>query len=390
MRSLPRFATVVLAALVGSTCTSDVAGAPGPSSATPAPVTDVKIAFFEDRSPDGAITRLAPAFQGARLALDAAALSPTLPVEVDLVTVDTGGDPQAAAEAARQVAEDPAFVGAIGAPYLGDQESIGEVLDAAGVPTITLSGLDSSLADAGWTTWRRAVPTQANEAAALARYVGALPGAARGACLANGGGRVGAGLLQSVTEALESPIALRSRVAQTQASVEALADSVNEAGCGVLVWGGFAIQGAVVRRSLVASGLRHVAFVGSGGIKDDAYLRLAGRAGHSTVATCPCADLSTSTTLAARRFIQDYQAAFGLPPGPYAAEAWDVTHMFLEAIREGATSRGEVAAYLGGLSAYEGLAGTYAFGGNGELAPETARMWFYEDDGGRWLSAPQG
>src|SRR3989304_2294690 len=49
-------------------------------------------------------------------------------------------------------------------------------------------------------------------------------------------------------------------------------------------------------------------------------------------AACPCPDVSTSTDPAVIRFIQDYQAEFGSPPGPYAAEAWDAARALLAAL----------------------------------------------------------
>lgn len=99
----------------------------------------------------------------------------------------------------------------------------------------------------------------------------------------------------------------------------------------------------------------------------------------------PCVDLSTSTRLAGRRFIQDYQADFGLPPGPYAAEAWNVAWMFLRAIRQGATTRSDVLASMREVDRFEGLAGTYEFEPHGEHSPGTARVHLFRDEGSRWI-----
>jgi branched-chain amino acid transport system substrate-binding protein len=351
-------------------------------------VPELKIAFLEDITPEGAPARIAPAFQGAKLAVDTAALSGSLPASVTLVALDTHGDPTIARQLAQQVADDPSFVGAIGAPYLDDQESLREALAPAGVPVLTLSGLGPPMLGPEWSAWRRAVATQGEEGSALAAHVDSIRGAAAGICLANGGGRVGAGFLRSVSRATLAPVVLRMRVAPTAEDAAAFAEAARTAGCGVVVWGGFSPGGAALRRSLVGAGLRHVSFTGGGGIKDDTYLRFAGPEGGRTVASCPCVDLSTSTAFAAQRFIQDYQSDFGLPPGPYAAEAWDLTRMLLEAIRRGATDRGHVLLYVETLERYEGLAGTYVFEPGAELAPGSAHVYLYEDLGGRWLPLP--
>ncbi len=353
--------------------------------AATSPPLPVKIAFFEDLSPENADERVAPAAQGAELAFDTAAISDDLPVTVELVPFDTRGDPEAAAEAARTVAEDPAFVGAIGAPYLDGQRELGDVLDAAGVPVVTLSGLAPDLATTGWTTWRRAVATQEQEAAALAAYVDGLRPTHRGVCLAGGGGRVGTGFLRWVSEALSSRVIVRERVEPTDEARARYSKEIAAAGCGVVVWGGFAEEGAALRVVLVEHGLRVVRFVGGGGLRDATYLLLSGPAGRRTVATCPCADVSSSTGLAAQRFVQDYQADFGVPPGPYAVEGWDAARMFVGVLRAGATTKSDVLAALRATPTFDGLATTYAFGPDGELDAASASVFLNVDRGGRWI-----
>jgi ABC-type branched-subunit amino acid transport system substrate-binding protein len=100
---------------------------------------------------------------------------------------------------------------------------------------------------------------------------------------------------------------------------------------------------------------------------------------------CPCADLSTATDLASQRFIQDYQADFGVPPGAFAAEAWDAAGMFVRAFRAGGASADGVRAILWRTETYQGLANTYAFQPDGELTPSSARVRLYRDEGGRWI-----
>ncbi|MGH2659701.1 MAG: hypothetical protein ACRDHS_08550, partial [Actinomycetota bacterium] len=120
------------------------------------------------------------------------------------------------------------------------------------------------------------------------------------------------------------------------------------------------------------------------------YLSASGAAGRGTVAACPCADLSTATELAAQRFIQDYQADFGLPPGPYAAEAWDVARMFVQAFRGGADTRAEVLRSIWSVDRFDGLANSYVFEPTGELTPGAARIHLYRDQAGRWVRLREG
>lgn len=393
-----RLAAALCVALLATGCAG--AAAPGWSSASAGSsafarssasatashiVSEVKVGFLEDLSQEGAATRIAPAFQAAKMAFDMATLTADLHVEVELVGFDTEGGAGTASEVARQIAEDPSYVAAIGAPYLGEQGAVVEVLDDADVPFITLSGLDPGLAGSGWTSWRRAVPTQDREAATLAGYVDSLRVARHGVCLAGDGSRVGATFLTALASSTTSRVLVRQRLAPTEESAAVFSEAVAASGCRVVVWGGFSAGAAALERHLVGVGLGKVRFVADGGVKDATYLQVAARAGDGTVVSCPCADVSTSTDLAAQRFVQDYQANYGLPPGSYAVEAWDVAHMLLGAFRSGVRTRVGALAYLQRMRSYQGLAGNYVFSANGDLERRAATVYLYRDEGGRWL-----
>ncbi len=360
---------------------------PGASFPTGRPVAQVKVAFLEDLSSDEASARAAPAFQGAKLAFDTASLGEGLPVSVELIGLDTGGDAATAAVTAREIVEDPAFVGAIAAPSLTEREQsgAGNILDPAGVPTITLSPLGPNLSKRGWTAWRRAVADVTMEGRTIAAFVDSFPSPRRGACLLGDGSPGSRALLGAVAASTTTEVVLRPRAAPEEPASPRIARAVSRSRCGVVVWGGSSTTGGLVRRSLTQGGGRTVAFVGGDAIKDPIYLSVSGRTGLGTVAACPCADLSTSTTLAAQRFIQDYQAEFGLPPGAFAAEGWDVAGMLVSAFRAGAATRAEVLASLWGTDRFEGLVNIYVFEPNGALTEGSGRVRLFRDEGGRWI-----
>jgi len=387
-----RPAVVIVAAVIILGACTEEPGVPGLASRPARSGAHVKIAFLQDLSAEDAALRTATAFQAAKLAFDTLGLSNDFDVDVavELVALDTQGDPETATLVAHKVAANPAFVGAIGAPFLTDQRAVGDVLDAAGVPTITLSTLGPDLAKAGWTKWRRAVADYARVGSALAAFVDSLPGAKRRACLLGDGSQAASGLLRPVASALRTRVVLRSRVVGDDGEPAGVADAVRDSGCGVVIWGGLSGQGALVRRWLVEGGLGRVAFVGADGMMDGIYLSASGSAGRGTVAACSCADLSTATELAAQRFIQDYQADFGLPPGPFAAEAWDVARMFVQAFREGAVTRAQVLGSLWAVDRFDGLANTYVFEPTGELTLGAARVHLYRDQAGRWVGFREG
>ena len=86
-----------------------------------------------------------------------------------------------------------------------------------------------------------------------------------------------------------------------------------------------------MRRRRGRSGSCEVAFVGGDRLLDPDFLSTAGTAADGAFALCACANVSTSTDLAARRFIQNYQSEHGVAPGAYAVEGWDAAHLILRA-----------------------------------------------------------
>jgi ABC-type branched-subunit amino acid transport system substrate-binding protein len=383
-----RTLAAVLLALVTGACTSGTPAEPTtapPTSPAGAVLPDLQIAFVENLAPDGAAQRVAPAFQGARLAVDAAALRGAIEAGVRVVPFNTAGTPEGIAAVAEQIAADPTIVAAIVAPQLTGQIALGDRLDAAGVPTISLSTLGPELPEQGWTDWRRAVPDIDHEAAALVSALRRVTGERR-ACLLSDGSAASVALIRAVARAMPRRPALRQGLAETVPDDPSVVAAVEGAACRSIVWGGTPTGAALLRVALVENGLREVRIFGGESLKDASYITTAGPRGRGTIAVCPCADLSTSTDLRAQRFIQDYQSAFGVPPGPFAAEAWDVARMVLDTISAGATTPGEVAAELGRTRTFAGLARDYAFARNGALEDQASGVRVYRDEGVRWVA----
>ncbi len=384
-------AASAFAVLLLSACTSPEPVDPSPvASATPTPSPTTKpvvsVAFIEDLSSDFDQGRILPAQQGADLGFANAMLVSGLPVSVSLVPFDTGGDPATAAEIVDEIAGDPSYVGALIAPFLDDQGSIVVPLDAAGVPTLSLSSRQPGLARRGLSTWRRLVSTQDAEMRTLATTIDGLHASSQGVCVFHGPEAGEERSWNELGRLLETEPTF-SAAAPLSGPPDAAIARVRKAGCGVVVWLAPAEAAAAFRIAMVADGLRSVELVGDDELKADPFLVGAGATADRTIATCPCVDLSTSTELAAQRFIQDYQAEFGSPPAAYSAEAWDAARMLVGAFREGATTRSQVADALRTAGSFDGLANRYVWSPDGELNASAARVHVYRVEGGRWIEA---
>jgi hypothetical protein len=131
------------------------------------------------------------------------------------------------------------------------------------------------------------------------------------------------------------------------------------AGCSAILWPGGGESGAELRRGLVEAGYGALPFVASDRLRDGDFETASGDAGRGVVVVSGATDVATLLDLRSRRFVQDYQAQVGLPPGPFSAEGWDAATLLLEVLREGWPS------------VYAGVGGRYDLIGPGD-PPVTA------------------
>lgn len=384
-RTTTAVALLALVATLGSACTGGTDPAP---TARPTPSPEpVKVAFFQDATVPGASQVVTPSYLALRLALADALDRGSIPVAPEVVDLDTEGDPERAAELATEVASDPSYVAAIVAPFLSQTAVVGEVLDAAGIATLSLSGLDRPSAHERSSPWRRLVAGTGRQVSSFASVLRASPGAARGVCLIGDDSPY----VQTVSVLLARElgadrIALSSSMASDETPPE-LIDRIREAGCGTVAWTGFALGASSLRTAMSEARLGGVRFAGLDAMKTDGYL-VTTDGGEGTIVVCPCMDLTTSTGSEDGRFVHDYQSEYGSPPGVYAAEGWDAGGMLTEAFGAGAVDRAAVARAVGSMATFGGLANTYRFDPGGGLDQASTVIHVFEGQGVRW--APVG
>jgi branched-chain amino acid transport system substrate-binding protein len=376
---------VALTATLASACT----GGAGEPSAVPDPV-PVKIAFLHDMSVPGSAQTVAPALIGLQLALQEAVDGGDLPVAPEVVGLDVEGDEANASAIAQSVVDDPSYVAVVIGPFWSEPISVGALLDAAGIPTLSLSELSPSLASQGWSSWRRVVAGLPGESAALAAAIHGSSRSVGGTCLVGDGSSFSEAFGGLLTTDLGTSDIAESDVLPDESALAGVVQRVDRAGCGSVAWTGFGPGATLLRTGLAEGGAASVPLFGSSAMKTESYLSTTAGAGDGTVVTCACVDLGSSTRPEVRRFIHDFQSQYGSPPGVFGPEGWDVGGMLLAAFRAGAVDRRGVADALATSNGYEGLANTYRFAADGELASPSAGVRVFRAEGVRWLPVGDG
>ena len=320
----------------------------------------LKVAFVKDLSGPDADEHALPAVQAARLAFETASTTDPTDTPVELEEFDLN---QAPADL-ETIDADPAFVGVIVAPGVNENAAPLET----DLPIVSLSGLGTGDGREAWIRLVAPLRTVADVLATRLRH-------AHPCVLAED--PAPDPLFDMVAERL--PSATAETIDPTRA-----AEVAADAGCATVIWAGGPDGGAVATRLLRPAG---VTFIGADRLLDPDFLSGASSEAEGSFALCACSTVATSTDLAARRFIQDYQSQHGVAPGAYAVEAWDAAHVILRALAGGQTTRSQVARSLEGVSVVQGLEGTRRLGDDGEPLDPRALLRLYAVRGGRWVPA---
>lgn len=148
----------------------------------------------------------------------------------------------------------------------------------------------------------------------------------------------------------------------------------------LIYFGGIYSQTGIFLAQARAAGYEGL-FMGPDGFDSSEFAALAGDAAIGTYYTSVAAPATVYPNAA--QFIEDYNAAFGEDPQPFAAQSYDATGVVLAAIQSVLESNGgvlptreEVAAAVRATEGYEGLTSTITFDDNGD--PEVGLYYVIE------------
>ena len=292
---------------------------------------------------------------------------------VELVALNDGQEPTMAVQRAREMAVDPDIMGVIGhfddettlaALSTYHQTGLALVVPLATATEITLRGYSQ--------TFRLGADNNLLGATA-ARYAVVERGARRLAVI-----RGRDDLVNSFIAAAREDEAVG--VLDLEADEEGLLAALAKERPDMVFFGGGALEGGELLLQLQEAGL-DIPLLGGNGLNSAYLVQVAQEAAGGT------AYVTITPPLEDRGFIEGYAALSGGPPGPYAALAYDATHLLLNAVQEAITVQGKgtrqgVIAALSESEGYNGVTSLISFDDQGQaLNPQ---VYIYEIVDGRY------
>jgi branched-chain amino acid transport system substrate-binding protein len=369
---------VALVAIVGAACSKSTTGS---SKKT------VKIAEFGAFT--GPVAQLViPGYQGAKLAFDQANAGKfgALPVTIQFTQEDTTGSGTVIPPIAKKVSQDPSFIGVVGPNFSGESLAGGPIFNSAGIPFVTASATKTAINQNHWAFWFRANGNDDEQGPAGGDYIAKIlkPNCAFVTSDDSPYGTALAGTVQTTITNDGGTVQAQINAVQTSngsvhpTDFSALVTKIQSSGCKAVYYGGYDAEAGLLRSQMTSAGLSDVTLVGGDGIEDTTYATEAKASGESTVATCPCGDINKSTSPDAQAFVKDYTAKWGVAPGIYSGEYYDVARLYINAIKAGNITRTAIKNYLEKVN-YVGLTKTYSFQENHELVPSDVKIFYWKD-----------
>ena len=353
-----------------STATS-AAAATGSAAASTGGVTckDLSLAFMGATSGDaGALGQ--PMLNAVTLRVDAwNAANPDCQIAVK--DFDTQGDPAQAAPIADKVVGDKTIVGLVGPAFSGETKATMPKFEEAGLPMVSPSATNAKLSQSGWKMFHRVVANDDRQAPMIVALLNSKGYKKVG--VIDDGSEYGKGLSDGVKAALGANLADSDTIDPKASDYSAAVNKMKGAGVDAVFYSGYYGEAAKLVKQLRDAGVT-AQFVGPDGISDTKFIEGAGAAAEGAIATNAASPVDAN-----KDFYDSYKAKFNVEPGIYAAEAFDSTGIFLDAIKAGHTDRASIATFV---SAYDaaGITKQLKFTPEGEIAGD-AFYWYLVTDG---------
>ncbi len=291
--------------------------------------------------------------------------------EVELQEFDTKGDPTEATPVANRVAGDASFVAVIGGGFSGESKATMAVYEAAEMVMVSPSATAIELTAGGNKVFHRVVGNDAVQGAAAAVYLRDVV-QAKTVFVINDGTTYGAGITDELTEALGALAGGADQVQEKQVNFAATISKIKAAEPDAIAYGGYTNEAAPLVKQMREAGIT-TTFLGLDGIYDPSFPKGAGASAEGAIVTCLC----LPSEKAGGTFAADFEAKYGIAPGPFGAEGFDAANVLIEGLAEGNTTRKDLLAWVDSYDK-EGVSKSLRFDENGDVDESRVVTWAYE------------
>jgi branched-chain amino acid transport system substrate-binding protein len=391
MRTLARAAVpVTLSALVLAGCGSSSSGGNNANGNNSGKKT-YTIAYQGPLSGGNAALGINMA-NGTQLAVEQANAKGDLPFTLKFDKADDQGSANGSPPAARKLVGESNVVAVVGPAFSGASNAAGPIYKAANLLAVTPSATLPDLTSHGFSTFYRAVSTDNAQGPPDADYL-IKKAAKKKVYLIDDTTDYGKGLAAAFKAEVSSAggsLAGADSAPQTSTCIAGAtgstsqypseASKVKSSGAAAVFYAGYYCDLGLLAKALRSAGYQGQIMSGDGSY-DGKYISGAGPANaEGTLLSCQCSDIASNPK--GTQFVSDYKTKYGVDPGAYSAEAYDVTNAIISVMKtmSGTISRGALVTAFANVD-YQGLTKQIKFNAQHELDKQTA--FLYKVTGGK-------
>jgi branched-chain amino acid transport system substrate-binding protein len=338
---------------------------------------------------EGAVTYGIDIERGGRMALED---RPTVTVDgvefaLDLDVQDSGCLPEGGQPVANRFVSDESIVGVIGHMCTGSTLAAIPIYDDAGYTIISPSSTNAMLTLSGYTSFNRAVVSDAFQGVKAAEFIYNELGITTIATI-HDGSPYGEGLVVVLSETFEElggEVVAADALTVGEPDYRALLEDIAQSEPELIYFGGFIAEAARLIQQRADAGMADAIFMGADGILGTDLIEFAGEDAEGVYASAAAPANSDDYAALLERYLETYEET---PPGPYHANAYDAFNIFADAIEAVGTidddgnlviSRADLSKYVRSVQDFEGLTGTLNADGTGEMSVSDIGFHLVED-----------
>ena len=291
-------------------------------------------------------------------------------VDIELKIEDSAGKQEEALSVAQKLMNSENVDAIIGPTLSTEMQIVGPEADLNGVPILGTSNTAEGIPQLGEYVFRNSIPETLAIPASVQKAIDKY-GAKKVAILYGNDDvftKAGYDTMKQVAEDLDLEVLTTETFQLGQSDYKAQLTKIKSLNPDLVLASALYNEGAVILDQARKMGI-DVPFVGGNGFNSPEVIKIAGDAANGLIVATPW--FSKKDDEKVKKFVEDYEAAYGMEPDQFAAQAYDGFYVMAEAIKNaGEADRDAIRDALAEIKDFEGVLGKMSFDEDGDIIME--------------------
>lgn len=291
-------------------------------------------------------------------------------VDIELKIEDSAGKQEEALSVAQKLMNSENVDAIIGPTLSTEMQIVGPEADLNGIPILGTSNTAEGIPQLGEYVFRNSIPETLAIPASVQKAIDKF-GAKKVAILYGNDDvftKAGYDTMKQVAEDMDLEVVTTETFQLGQSDYKAQLTKIKSLNPDMVLASALYNEGAVILDQARKMGI-DVPFVGGNGFNSPEVIKIAGDAANGLIVATPW--FAKKDDEKVKKFVEDYEAAYGMEPDQFAAQAYDGFYVMAEAIKNaGEADPDAIRDALAEIKDFEGVLGNMSFDEDGDIIME--------------------